>query len=89
MKKIKKAKKTKRERRRNRILQGKLFKVRIDGFAKDELLTMKRYAKSLGLSGVSELIKHALTESIKRKDGSVAWAIPEELREENSERTEG
>lgn len=89
MKKIKKAKKTKRERRRTKILQGKIFKVRIDGFAKDELLTMKRYAKALGLSGVSELIKHALTESVKRKDGSVTWTIPEEIREENSERTEG
>ena len=72
-------KKSKRQRRAKKVLKGKLFRVSFDGFDKDEMLRMKLYAKELGMSSVSELVKHALIFGMKQKNGTVAWNLKDGL----------
>ena len=77
-------KKTKRERRKIKILKGKLVNVRITGFPPGELLKLKKLAKSMGMSSVSELVKHALKHAMLR-DKQAVWSIPEELQDKEYE----
>ena len=72
-------KKSKRQRRAKKIITGKLFKISLNGFDKDEMLRMKEYAKELGMSSVSELVKHALIFGMKQKNGTVAWNLKDGL----------
>lgn len=53
-------KKTKREKRKEKIRKGRIVLFKLEGFSKEEVSKYRKFAKELGLTGLSELVRVSL-----------------------------